>query len=795
MFVTYRFTAAATLVLLLWGTGRAAHPHYRCLILPGSFEANGVNNLGEVVGRTAPYGEPGEAFYYQAGRTITFGSGEMVTAFSISDSGHIAGMTEVGGIGRAMMADRTGGFSALEDGGAFWSEAYAINDHMQAVGYTDGTDGWNRAALWDAGSYGDISGGQDRNSQAYGINDLGEVVGWDQNVAVFFDPDPSPMGAPGPRSAARSISDSGYVTGTSFDNVNRTWSAWFYDGSEFQIIATGPSGTTYAWDVNDLGQVVGTANGEAFLWEDGTYYSLSALIGEGAGTLYEARSINDCGVIVGYAGEGAFLLIPIDSTDFTDSDGDGLLDRWERCGLDLDMDGVSEYHPPDADPDHADLYVELDHAASAPLQPEVAAELEAAFAAVPLTDLPVANPDGRPGITLHLLVDDTAVTETGDIDIGAEPYQFPPVFDMIKEDFFGTEAERTDPDSEKILEAKRHVYHYGIMIGGLRAEMPDHSIEYVSGMAECFGNDFMIATSAFRFPPGSWQDQAGTILHELGHNLGLEHGGGDDVNFKANYFSVMNYAWQMPHPGVSLEWKLDFSHSASNPTVYEGSLDEPDGFQGVTREGEVVPVFYAVNGDPNRVALAWTNTAPLDFDGDGGIDPSPVAEDINHVDASLPASPTERHYDFDDWAALRLDFRSSPAFPDGVHDGCAGAGSLEISRGIIERLASIPPPSSTGIADPTAVPAPQGLTVVPNPSRGITRIRFALPEAGTVSLTIFDAGGRRVRTLLDTIREPGTVTAEWDGRDDRGAPVSEGMYFVAVRTQRGLVSARVLRRS
>ncbi len=40
--------------------------------------------------------------------------------------------------------------------------------------------------------------------------------------------------------------------------------------------------------------------------------------------------------------------------------------------------------------------------------------------------------------------------------------------------------------------------------------------------------------------------EAGTFMHELGHNLGLQHGGGlfgfgDDTNYKPNYLSVMNY--------------------------------------------------------------------------------------------------------------------------------------------------------------------------------------------------------------------------------------------------------------
>jgi hypothetical protein len=49
--------------------------------------------------------------------------------------------------------------------------------------------------------------------------------------------------------------------------------------------------------------------------------------------------------------------------------------------------------------------------------------------------------------------------------------------------------------------------------------------------------------------------QAGIFMHELGHALGLHHGGNDDSNWKPNYLSIMNYFFQMggvPESGASL---------------------------------------------------------------------------------------------------------------------------------------------------------------------------------------------------------------------------------------------------
>jgi flagellar hook assembly protein FlgD len=43
---------------------------------------------------------------------------------------------------------------------------------------------------------------------------------------------------------------------------------------------------------------------------------------------------------------------------------------------------------------------------------------------------------------------------------------------------------------------------------------------------------------------------------------------------------------------------------------------------------------------------------------------------------------------------------------------------------------------------------------------------------------VFDASGRLVRTVLSTDLAPGTHDVRWDGRDDSGAPMSSGVYFV-----------------
>ena len=65
----------------------------------------------------------------------------------------------------------------------------------------------------------------------------------------------------------------------------------------------------------------------------------------------------------------------------------------------------------------------------------------------------------------------------------------------------------------------------------------------------------------------------------------------------------------------------------------------------------------------------------------------------------------------------------------------------------------------------------------PNPFGGTTEIRYALPVASKVNLAVYDALGRRVKTVVDRYQSPGLKSVHWDGRNDRGREVSSGVYY------------------
>ena len=60
-------------------------------------------------------------------------------------------------------------------------------------------------------------------------------------------------------------------------------------------------------------------------------------------------------------------------------------------------------------------------------------------------------------------------------------------------------------------------------------------------------------------------------------------------------------------------------------------------------------------------------------------------------------------------------------------------------------------------------------------------IRFDLPQAERITLTIYDVAGRRVRTLVQDQWGVGSHEMVWDGLDDQGAAVDAGVYLYELR--------------
>jgi hypothetical protein len=86
---------------------------------------------------------------------------------------------------------------------------------------------------------------------------------------------------------------------------------------------------------------------------------------------------------------------------------------------------------------------------------------------------------------------------------------------------------------------------------------------------------------------------------------------------------------------------------------------------------------------------------------------------------------------------------------------------------------------SSGIEEQPGLPTVFALDRArPTPFSGRTTIRFSVPRTAQTSVGIYSVTGALVRVLVaPQPLVPGTYSLGWDGRDDRGATVSRGVYY------------------
>lgn len=517
----------------------------------------------------------------------------------VSDRGWMAGSAD-GGAAVIDAAGRKVNITSLP--GWRLLVANGVSNDGSVVGAMDSTAG-QHAFRWSVSTgvvdLGDLPGGLNY-SEAYRINESGVAVGWS-------------YGQPGMRAVRWSNSNSPEDLGD----------------------LPGGSDASYAYGINENGLIVGfsqTPSGErAFLWAEADgMVDLNSLIDPSDGyfgkvVLMRAYDVNDLGQITGYAdfGDGirAYLATPVALGSLPDRDGDGLLDEWEEQGYDADCDGVVDVDLPvmGADSNKKDIFVEVDWMAGAPdghthkPSPAVINRLIQTFAQAPISNAPY--PDG---ISLHIdigqLGGGNTIAEVAVLSLWKD-------FDAIKRANF-------DPKRRKIFRYAVIAHQHKLGLFGSTRE---------SGRARSIpGSDFVVTLGGSPNQVGTEDQQVGTILHELGHTLGLHHGGCqasltmcDETNWKTNYLSVMNYAYQFdglvnPDPLK----RFDYSRS-SVADLNENSLSELDGLNGIGGDTSLAG-YGARFFDGTGALVSWPEASSrVDWSGSAAIDPIPVKVDLN----------------------------------------------------------------------------------------------------------------------------------------------------------------------
>jgi probable HAF family extracellular repeat protein len=299
-----------------------------------SAQANDINDAGQVVGSFSAAGTSGpRAFVWQDG-LLTVLSNLPSGAGGISANGLVVGTAKIppSTVFEGVIFEN-GGVAPLGFQGA---SGAAINDHRQVVGTINHAMPvfWDNGVLTEIGTFGGPCG------SAADINNLGQVVGtactatgttlgpsthaflWQGGVMTEIEPFPGHVD-----SGATAINNLGQIAGWSsitdpeIYDVQAT-SFIYENGTKRQLPILSPE--SYAYEINDLGHVVGTMRAGGFfskfsgyIFKDDVATNLNTVLLPGSGfhILY-ANAINNAGEIAAIAydsrmGTHAVLLTPV----------------------------------------------------------------------------------------------------------------------------------------------------------------------------------------------------------------------------------------------------------------------------------------------------------------------------------------------------------------------------------------------------------------------------------------------------------------------------------------------------
>lgn len=186
---------------------------------------------------------------------------------------------------------------------------------------------------------------------------------------------------------------------------------------------------------------------------------------------------------------------------------------------------------------------------------------------------------------------------------------------------------------------RKLVFHYALFANSQRSDGSAGS----SGVAELNGADLIVTLGGYGFTGAEGVDrnmltnlQASTLMHEFGHNLGLRHGGGDDVNYKPNHYSVMNYMYQFaglsatPSSPYAAE-RYYLANGLKGKSYCNLTENSPCGTRFVVdfSDGSGIDLNEQNLSEAANIGRGSTEGAYADWDDNGAFTATAVARNIN----------------------------------------------------------------------------------------------------------------------------------------------------------------------
>lgn len=105
--------------------------------------------------------------------------------------------------------------------------------------------------------------------------------------------------------------------------------------------------------------------------------------------------------------------------------------------------------------------------------------------------------------------------------------------------------------------------------------------------------------------------------------------------------------------------------------------------------------------------------------------------------------------------------------------------SLDWGFGVLcDELSAAVQPRGASVAEDSL----RVISAAPNPAAGGLAVTFRNSARARISVRVYDVGGHEVRSIVDYQMDPGTHVIRWDGLNNRGVAVGEGVYLCRVST-------------
>jgi probable HAF family extracellular repeat protein len=293
-----------------------------------SSRAYGINNIGDIVGRSRPAKPDGSndtrsGFLYTNNQMLNLGNfgGSNTVARASNFSRQVVGYSRPTDSTdyKAFLYERGQLKNLGTLGNGKLSYAYGINNNGQVVGHshTNESGTTSQAFIYENETITGIGTLGGSSSGAFDINDQGVIVGTSTTAGpveiqafVYENGQMTNLGSLDGTgySEARAINNNNQIVGNSLSESGN-YHAFMYENGVMNDLGS-IEGDSFAFDINMKGQVVGDyrshlleSSGHAYVYEDGQMYDLTGLLSvsnQAKWELTSAYGINDKGQIVGW---------------------------------------------------------------------------------------------------------------------------------------------------------------------------------------------------------------------------------------------------------------------------------------------------------------------------------------------------------------------------------------------------------------------------------------------------------------------------------------------------------------